>query len=1284
MTSESAPKPTVRPPRATRIRRWALGLGLVLAVLMGLRIGWGFALDEVRHWFSAQHGVGRWSWKLWGARREGFSVFELDSAVVRGPTIHLRLRSLRVEIAYGASAYPVPSAISLRARRLDLLPIASPKPDTSAPAFPDLALPLALHAELDTLVIRAQALDTGKVLASVRGIQLESEGPRRIVLGVHAAESPVVQAFVQATLAAEWTESDTLRLRLSAVASSGCCASDTLSADASLLRSNLRLGRARIKGRIEESRGWSEALPALAKAPALHAIGFDLSTSADRRGRRLHAAARLSTDSLAVLPPMDWNVEADLAPLSAKLRVVGALPGSEESSLDIALSGTIPKTKSLDAIEATGEAAIRGLGMPINGFDHPFDSDVKILSLDRRGARVELTTAAGSRIQGQSQWKGMHWTLDGDIVAGEPWAMAWTDSLHLDGGARAHGQDSAGTALFDVVARHPRIRMVRLDSLSTHLRIALPGPRLTFSGIEARDSSRTWTGKGNISIPDSIVHFELSRAGDSSSLARLDVKIGGGVLIQAHDFPTQGLPLRLSGLPAFPMRVDAEFRRDAAVAGIAPVSLVTATARAKPYQDSIHAFLEMSLADSLLRIERMRMAVGGSSVDGGLVLRLTESGWTLDTLRATTARLDLPDLRGLVPGFPDLRGHLSGHVLSQRGQGVSADLRLSAPAIAKQEGDVLLPDLLLWGERDTLHLGGWWPLAGSRAPFRLTATHLWDPDPEFSLLAFWGDVVRLRADGVFQDKRSLRTKFMLDGSAAIPGTEARLRDLLVEGRFDGEAGAKGFAWKAVAEGKKGELQALAGNPLELRFHAQADPAEIRLSDASLGGAENGTLRAQGRYDLALGKFALAGHASALHFDLGSGKRIELDSLVVAATPDSRILMDVLGTSWHQEWNRSERMDVRVPEAKLTFALARDWKKLSGDITVDKLLFTRNFADPKALWNAARQVFGSRRKSSSGASASSPLLLDLRVSSLGDSIRLADNLGQARLGFDLQVAGPSEAPLLNGFMAADTEGGHFGYARRDFHIDTLRMDWNTQPVSQGQFQLAGFRNIRKTCQDQNSTSSTVSTIVDSCQLRLSAQGTLDQPRLKSITSDCATQPGDDGTVGATIALAAGCYPQQSGNSNFGSTLENAGKDMLLDLGKDQVNEFMANGLRDSRESLVWVPDSVAVTDLSGLSGSGRNQLGLMALYHITPELDAAGIYQHTFTQTTSTLGSKVLSDNYGLSLRYHIPFHWVEDTATRQRLENRVFFQFDIGEALDDNSQRQMVYQPSLRYRWEFW
>jgi hypothetical protein len=1274
---------TSKAPSPARLRHWTLALGLVLATLLAAVVGWNALRDGVGRWLSGQHISGAWAWKVWGIRRGG-SVLAFDSLSVRGPSLRLKLRAVRIQLQWIAGIYPVPASLSIHARRLDILPLPG-KPDTSAPAFPHLSLPLAVRVVLDSFFVRTGDVDTGRTVVSVQGIGLESEAGTRATAKVRSARSPSVAASAGASLEAQWTESDTLRLRLRIVAASGCCASDTLEGDASLSRKDLRLGRARMHGRVEESRGWSDVLPALAKAPALHGIDLDLSAFADRTGRNLHAKLGFATDSIAVLEPLSWIIEADLAGREAKLRVLGNRPGAKQPNLDLRLEGRAPRSKGIEATQATGTASVQGLGMLINGFDHPFDSDVKILSLDAKGANVDLVTAAGSVVRGQVVWKGLHWVLDGDIAAGEPWAQAWADSLRVDGGGHAHGEDSAGTALFDVVARNPGIRMVHLDSLSTHVRIALPGPRLTFSGIEARDSSHLWTGHGNISIPDSVVHFELSPFGDTAARADLDVHIGGPVLIRARDFPSEHLPLRLAGLPTFPLLVDAEFRRDPPAPGASGISVISASARGRPFRDSLHAALSMSIADSSLEIGAMRVSVGNSHLDGGLALARTTAGWTLDTLRISTDSFDLLALHGLVPGLPDLGGRLYGHILSQRGQGVSADLRLDRPTISRPDGKLSLPDMVLWGERDTLHLGGWWPLAGSRTPFRITATHLWDPSPEFDLLAFWGDVVRLHGHGVFRNRRDLVADATLDGSSGVPGTEARLMDLLVQGHFQGEVGASGFSWKAQAEGKEGELQALAGNPLDLRFHVEADPAEIHLVDAELGGPESGMLYADGRYGLIDRRLSLDGHARSLHFDLGSGKQIDVDSLVVAATSDSRMRLEVQGVGWHQAWNRSERLDVHVSTASLAFAQAKDWRKLSGDVTVDKVLFTRNFADPKELWNSARQLFAAKRRSTTANTSSIPTLLDVRIASEGDSIRISDNLGQARLGFDLQVAGPLDAPLLNGFLSADTEGGHFGYLKRDFHIDTLRADWNTQPVAEGRFQLAGFRNILKTCQETGATtpSNPAMALADSCELRLSAEGTLDQPRLRSLTSDCATQPGDDGTGGAAVALATGCYPQSAGG-NFGTTLESAGTDFVVNWGMDQVNEYVANGLRRSREGLVWLPDSVALTDLPNPTSTTRDQLGLIALYHITPELDLAGTYQHNFAQTTAIGSIPQLPDNYGASLKYHIPFGWIEDTATRARLEHRVFLQVDFGEALDNNYRTEYVVEPSLRYHWGFW
>jgi hypothetical protein len=1267
-----------------RARRWTLILGALLGLVVAGRVGWVWISDGVRRWFDSPHSSDGWSWRLWGARRRGGSL-DLDSARIQGPGLDIVLRRARFVLAWTGTRYQLPLSASIQAGALEIGLHPSVSKDTSAPAFPRMQIPLQARIEVDSLSVLRGGKGGDRMLARLLRVEAVGTGPEAVRLSIGRAESPGIPASARLDADAEWTESDTLRARVRVVGSSGCCASDTARSEIALWRRDLRMGRFRARAGVEESRGWSDVVPALARIPALHGIDADVEgwSSADGPGARVRLS--LSADSLVVLPPMDWDLDARISRKGASLLLSSSLPDSPDDGIDLRLEGGAPRFPSLAGARATGAMEARGVGMWIAGFDHPFDSRTKILSIDRNGASIELTTAAGSVVQGQAQWKGLHWSLDGRIAPGEPWAVAWVDSLRLAGGGHAKGRDSAGSARFDVVAYRPGIRMVRLDSLSTRLRLSLPGPRLEFADIVASDSTHAWNGTGRISIPDSLVEFGLRPAWDSSGYARLVVKIGQGVDIRADDFPTRGLPLDLPFLPSFPMRADATLRHGLGTPGVHATTEILGSLRGRPLRDSLHLGVALSIGDSALHLRNIRASVGSSSLEANLAMARGPEGWLLDTLEGSTSGFELADLKGVAPSLPSLRGLLVGRILSHRGEGVAADLRLGSPALSRPEGDLPLPDLLLWGERDTLHLGGWWPLAGQRAPFRITATRLWEPSPEFDLVAFWGDVLKVGASARFEDRKRLRTsRLRLEGSAAIPGTEIRLRDLLVDGSLQGDFEPSGFAWRTELDGSQGILQAVAGNPLSLRFKARADKDSIRLLSARLADASGGVFDGRGGADLRSLQYWADGLGKSMRFDLGGNRVARLDTIRLTALPDSRILLDLAGGSYHQAWSRDEFLDLRVPRANLALAQAKDWRKLSGEATVDRLLFTRNFAEPGALLRSTWQgLGGTRRRTGTDRSTSSSTLLDLRITSAGDSILFRDNLGQARLRLDLQVAGPADAPLLNGFFAADTEEGHFGYLGRNFHIDTLRLDWNTQPAMEGRFQLAGFRSVRRSCQEGPSTSSTVQ-VVDSCRLSLSALGTLENPRMRPIRSDCATLPGDDGTVGSTLALATGCYPQQSASTNYGSDVKNLGVDVLVDYGKDWVNEFIARQVRRSRASLVWIPDSVAVTDIPTTSQS-RDQLGLMALYHITPELDAAGIYQHTFAQSATALGSKpVLSDNYGLSLQYRIPFRWIDEPEVRTRLENRVFLQCDLGEALDDNLRRATVVQPSLRYRWEFW
>ena len=292
--------------------------------------------------------------------------------------------------------------------------------------------------------------------------------------------------------------------------------------------------------------------------------------------------------------------------------------------------------------------------------------------------------------------------------------------------------------------------------------------------------------------------------------------------------------------------------------------------RAKPRQDSLRLGIELAIHDSSVQLPRIQLDVADSRLIGSLAASAGPTGWRLDTLRLATDSFDLARSAGLWPGIPSLKGRLVGHFLSQRGMAISAQARLEAPEFTGSDKSILLPDLLLWSELDTVHLGGWIPLNGSRSPFHLAATHLWDPTPEFTLKAFWGDLVKLEANGSFQNKKELNTAFRLTGATQIPGTEAQLRDILVTGSVDGNVGSDGFHWTAKAKGQRGVLTALAGNPLDLRFDLTADANEVKVGGLSLSGARNGRFEASGNWNIT--RKALSGDGRGEEIPSGPGTR----------------------------------------------------------------------------------------------------------------------------------------------------------------------------------------------------------------------------------------------------------------------------------------------------------------------------------------------------------------------------------------------------------------------------
>ncbi len=1273
------------------LRRW-LPWAVLLALIAGAWFGWVQLRRAFVVWASQEHRVGGWTIQAIGGSIVSLETVRADSILVSGPAARLVVRN--PELSWfrhlGAPAHRFPFLLELRvgSLKVDLQP--SPERRNPAPpAFPSsIRLPVALRAVVGNLVVRRDST----IDLRLRDLDAASVGEAGFVASWGSLRWGRIPAEASGELDLDWRR-DSVRGGVRTLLSSGCCARDSLSLEVARPFANLLLGRAAIRARVASLASWNEVLPALVRVPRVEDIRLDaqvVQAAGGVPGARVQAS--FSSDTVLFLPGMRWSIEAVTDSANSDLRVLAR--GREGVSLKVDLAADTDLRTALEHDRFSGKVGVRGIGFDLANQPHPFDGEVDVQSLGLVGGEGVARLASGSVVRGGAVWKGLHWHLDGQIAAAEPWAVAWVPGLGLDG-ARVTGRDTVGAALFRVMGQRARYQAIESDSMEVGVKLALD--HIRFPKIRLWKADKSWSGNGHVSWKKTEQGYAFALAPDSGEgMARVEGDFLGRVWADLESFPTDGLPISdpRAHLP-YPISVTGRFERLPPTRTDSASMSLSARLLARPAGDSLELVVDAFQKGPIAEVVSARATLGGAVVDAGLQARKDAAGWRLDGLRASFTEVDLQRFATIWPGLPLLRGRLEGALAMSRDEGVSANARLKGLALSSDQGWTTLPDLVVWGERDTLHVGGHWPVDGHQDPFRLTLSGIFERDLAFRLLAFHGDVVRLKGQGVVQDRKRLQADLVAEGGIAIPGTEARLDDILVVGQVRGEKGEKSFDWNATLEGREGVLRALKGLPLRSRFFVRADAGAVHLDSLSLRGDRAGELDFRGRFDLATKVLVGKGKARDFRLDLGEGKQFRLGAMDLSAGADQKLRAQVSDLSWQQTWGTKGGLWIDVDKAQLALVQAKDWRKLEGQVQVEKLLFTRDLADPKSLLASAGDALtgasaADARTASRTRQASIPFLLDLRVWGGGDSVRVRNNLAQASLAFDLQATGPMDAMLLNGTLDADPEGASFGYLGKTFRLEEFHAEWNVAPPLSGKYTLEGARPILQTCpdaleRDRNGAVATTST--DSCNLKLSSEGTLSEPRLRPLTSDCGSGGADEGAVQAAIALARDCYPQEtgSGNTSIGGAARSTAIDIGVQLGVGQVNDVLRKQLLRQREGgKVFLPDSVAVTDVP--VGGARDQLGLLALYRLSDHLDAEGEYRHTFVQTSTARGSAVttLADDYSLRLRWRPPLMWIEESRIQQRLRDHLVFQVELGQGLDERSQRETTIRPSIRYRWEFW
>lgn len=1266
--------------------RRSLPWALLLALCAGLWIGWVVLRRTVEEWAFQEHRVGAWSVRVFGGRLSSWRLALADSVRIEGPGARALVSDLRLGWVArdGAPVHRFPVHLLLSARRvaMTLLPAPPSTAPKGAPAFPaSMRLPVSFEVSLDTLqLVRDSTID---LLA--RGIHLASTGASSVAGRWGDLRMRRIPAWTSGSVGLDWGV-DSLRGSMRLALSSGCCARDSLTLSVATPFRDVTTGRAALRADIAAAAGWNELLPGIVHAPQIDDVHLEVDATR-RDGAVPSVRLRLGFDlgPFVYFPPLRWNVEASMDSSGTKVAADAEGESGQKLSARLAAPGRIDSAIVADRFSGTLDVV--GIGFTIAGYPHPFDGTVDVRRIGLRGGEGVVHLASGSVVEGGATWKGLHWHADAKIAPGEPWAVDWVPGIRIADGARIRGRDTVGAALFHVLAAHPGFRKIDADSMEVSIRLDLN--HIVFPEIRLWGKGQRWNGDGKVDWRACGYAFSL-RPDSASASAGVEGDFEGRVRAELEDFPVQDLPVDdpRARLP-YPVFASGRFERLPATRTDSASMSLSAHLRARPAADSLDVVLEAAQRGNVAEVSSLRLTLGTGRIDAGArAVRDDSAGWVPSGLRADFSGVELERGASIWPGLPILRGKIEGNLAIERDQGVSAQARVVGLSLQGKDGWTDLPDLVVWGLHDTLHVGGRWPVGKEYDPFRLTLTGLFQQKLSFDLLAFHGDVVRLKGHGVLENRTRLHADIKAEGGIGIPGTEARLEDLLVEGEIRGERKPDGFAWSASLEGRDGILRALKGLPLRSRFLVRAEPGTIFIDSASLRGEKAGNLSFRGRYAMESKLFTGEGHARDFHLELGEGKRFRLGSMDLVAGADQRLRASLADLSWQQVWKGNEGLWVDVDKADLVLVQAQDWRKLQGQAQVRKLLFTRNIADIGSLTKTAIGKVGRAEDESSGPKTESvPLLLDIRAFGGGDSIRIDNNLAHASLSFDLQATGPVEALLLNGTVDGNPDGSNFGYGGKTFALDEFHMEWNVAPPLGGRYALEGSRSILQACPDAATSSTMLETSTsDSCSLKLSSEGTLSEPRMHPLTTDCGAGGADEGAVQAALALARDCYPENpsNGTSTIGGNAKSAAIDIGVQQGMGYVNDAIRQQLeRQRREGRVFLPDSLALTDVP--IGGTRDQLGLLAVYRLSDDMDAEGEYQHTFARTaTATSGTTVLADDYSLRLRWRPPLEWIQERRIQERLRDHLVFQVELGQGLDSRSQRETTIRPSLRYRWEFW
>ncbi len=1257
-----------------------------------------------------------------------------DSVHYQSPNLQVAAGTTRVSIQLFQSFIHFSPTVSLHLDTVQIWMTATPdsaQTKRDSVPFPVFKLP----AEIKLTAGRIAILDSLGMLATIDGIQFQSQGPQAVNLSIQAAGGRALGALktsVQATV--DWRDSAMLLGRLTLHAND-----DSVSAGIRLAKSNLMRGSYDLRARVASTDPYRTYLNFPTNLPKLEDFSGDILVETGSSWQ-VALAVQTSVSHFSKTGPIRLTnqqtvIKVDFSASSGHWSLSSLGKGGEE----VGLEGNLFVTAS-DSLQSpdylfrhlgmTGTGHVHGVAVTTGGKELSADLEIIEARVTRESIQAEVASGEGSRIKADmrhsaagsnspslssvsNSWNSskVQGRFSVDLAPGERWLTALTDTHLVFRKFRLVGTAANGSITAKAQADGLKAYGALADSLRLQFRFSPKG--LTLEPSHWYQNQRDWSVSGKVNPTKSGKALSLSLENPEGGSAELNMPKASFLQVHLKNLVIGTLPYRgLDSLPIKDSKVSGFFAWDQkADTGHSEVSF-----SGKFKQEELSAKVQAAWTRDLLEVREMQAAFAASKVEAGASLRLQGRpfyalGQTKVTdivsIHVKSDRFDMAKVLSLSLPNPPLRsGSIMGDFSYQDSSGFDGTCTFQNMQFQGDAAPVTLKELAVHGNGDALVIKA--VTVSEKLPIgndtlSLAVYGVLKKDQVVSLNVKSSSGLMAGFQGNIHGYQNLEGRLAIDGDLMLPDKQGELRGLALRSQLS-------LSFKNVLQGLRLDADTLRGTYAVPGMDTQNFSATVKTRDGLITiphlivKGQGGDVEGHAEYAVQSRRWSGALTGQSLAAQISSENKVQIRDFRIDVQGDSAMLnvqAAIGGGSFEQiksplralgDFSRiavlyrkplgnskaSQSGSARLPFLRLSAVL--------DSSTVRYRLRSLESLQKVFKKSPARQTTAHRTK---------PMDVQISVETAGTGNTIETDVFRSSYVGNISMIGTYPYALMRGRISS--REGSLGTKKQAYRISRFDVKWPNVPLEEGEIDLNSEKKLARSCE---------ANVADSCSVIMRLGGTLNDMQF-SYDSDCQGSYGDGVQVSALVfSVRRGCY--SPGLSGDGSGLSYEEKALTL------LETPLSGYLSEAAEKISgkWIA-SANVTGLGALAQDKNRKLDGGTANSVGNSSTSNSNSPSTTTSSNSqdAIALEVLSKEfwrirlraksaykpelaedvspwaYLLGLEWRPPlYQFIDNPVWKQRVKNRI--NMDVSVFTDPNRTQvgkdKVLQRVGFNYNYDFW